>query len=95
MAVSLADRVVAVPDVLVRAVGDESVLLQVATETYFGLDAVGTRMWRALVEAPSIQDARDVLLAEYEVGADDLQRDLDTFISELIARELITLEPAA
>jgi hypothetical protein len=94
MAVALGDRVIAVPDVLVRVVGDESVLLQVATETYFGLDAVGTRMWHALVGAASIQEARDALLAEYEVGADDLQRDLDAFITELIARQLIRLESA-
>ena len=93
MAVSLADRAVAGPDVLVRTVGDESVLLNVATETYFGLNPIGTRMWHLLIESASIQSVRDALLAEYEVAPDELQRDLETFIGELMARQLVRLEP--
>jgi hypothetical protein len=89
------DRLAAGPDVLVRPLGDESVLLNVKTETYFGLDALGTRVWDVLVSASSIQDAFDTLLAEYDVGDAALRTDLTDLIDELLRRELVTVVPAA
>jgi len=93
VSVSSADRLIASPDVLVRAVGDEMVLLNLASETYFGLDPVATRMWQLLIECDSIESARDALLAEYEVASDALQRDLDAFIGELVAQNLVSVAP--
>lgn len=93
MTAAPADRIVAGADVLVRAVGDESVLLNLTTETYFGLDPIGTRMWQLLIASDSIQAACVVLLAEYDVAPDDLERDLDVFITELIARRLVSVAP--
>jgi len=44
------------PDgVLFRELEGEAVILSVEGGTYYGLDDVGTRMWTALLEAPSIQ----------------------------------------
>ena len=37
-------------DVLFQEVGGETVLLDLASEQYFGLDAVGTRIWQLLGE---------------------------------------------
>jgi hypothetical protein len=91
--VSLDDRVVVGPDVLVRPLADELVLLNVKTETYFGLDSVGMRMWTALLEAASIRAACDALLAEYEIDAEALRRDVEVFVGELETRQLVTLEP--
>ena len=55
--VSFADRAEALPHVLVRVLDKESVLLNLETERYFGLDETGTRMWQLVTTAPSI-DAR-------------------------------------
>ena len=44
--VTLADRVVVPQHVLVRFMDRESVLLNLETERYFGLDETGTRMWK-------------------------------------------------
>ena len=52
---------VTIPDgVLVQELQGESVLLNVNTENYYGLDEVGTRIWAVLSEAPSIAAAVDV-----------------------------------
>ncbi len=48
-------RVSAATDVLVQELAGEAVLLNLKTEQYFGLDAVGARMWQSLVSEPSIQ----------------------------------------
>jgi hypothetical protein len=86
-------RVAVAPDVMFRAVGEESVLLDLKSEVYLGLDAVGTRMWTVLTESPSIQSAFDVLRTEYDVAPEDLRRDLQEFLGKLQENELIEIRP--
>lgn len=75
---------VAVPDgVLVREMAGESVLLNLNSESYFGLDEVGTRMWTVLVDAPSVAAAFDALSCEYDVNPEQLRVDLDRFVLKL------------
>ena len=85
--ISIADRVV------FRELGEEAVLLHLATGRYFGLDQVATRMWSALAEAGTIEDAAVALAGEYEVGRERLQRDLEELVEELVERRLLRLEP--
>ena len=67
MKISSSAKITAPDGVLVQKLQGESVLLNVNTENYYGLDEVGTPMWAVLSEAPSIADAIDTLLNEYEV----------------------------
>jgi hypothetical protein len=91
MPTSFAQRIAVAPDVMVRTVGDESVLLHLQTETYLGLDAIGTRMWTLLIQAASIQEAYEALLAEYDVDGDQLRSDLEEFVDKLVENDLIRL----
>src|SRR5579862_7091138 len=93
MVTSFATRITVAPDVMFRIVGDESVLLHLKSETYLGLDPVGTRMWNVLTGSPSIQDAYEVLQTEYDVEAEDLRRDLQEFLHKLQENELIEFRP--
>ena len=66
---------VSIPDmVLFRELDGESVLLNLKTESYLGLDDVGTRMWTVLTAEPSVQAAYEVLLSEYDVLSRDAAR---------------------
>lgn len=76
-------------EVLMRDLGDEAVVLHLPSQTYFGLDAVGARTWTLLATSPSIQAAFESLLAEYDVEPGVLRADLETFVSELVARGLL------
>jgi len=80
------------PDVLVSSMDGESVLLNLQSETYFGLDEVGTRMWNALTGAESLQAAFDVLAAEYEVEPDQLRHDLEQLVNKLAEQGLLEIE---
>lgn len=77
---------------MIRPVGEESVLLSLRTEQYLGLDSVGTQMWNALTESPSIQHAFERVLAAFEVGEDELRRDLEEFIAKLVEYQLVELK---
>lgn len=78
--------------VLVRQVEGESVLLNLESEQYFGLDEVGTGMWAALTRADSIEAAYQALLGEYEVDAEQLRQDLQTLIEKLVEKGLLKLD---
>jgi hypothetical protein len=84
-------RVSVPPDTLINIIGGESVLLDLKSERYFGLDDIGTRMWTVLTTSPSVQAAFEVLLAEYEVDPDVLQGDLHGLLEKLLGHGLLDL----
>ena len=91
--VSFADRVAVPPHVLVRFLDRESVLLNLETERYFGLDETGTRMWQLLTSLPTIDAAFRQLLVEYDVDAGLLRANLEELLSRLVANGLLHVSP--
>jgi len=89
MKLSAVMQVSVAPDVLIREVAGESVIFNLSSERYFGLDEVGTRIWVALTASESIQAAYEVLLTEYDVDPDRLRQDLQDLIRQLIERGLV------
>jgi PqqD family protein of HPr-rel-A system len=79
-------------DVMARRLGDETVLLDIASGTYFGLDGAGTRIWQLLEEGRSMSEIERAMLVEFDVEADVARRDLAALFEELAERRLI--EPA-
>ena len=92
MPIPFSSVVTAAADVLIRTVGDESVVLNLQTEHYLGLDDVSTRIWQLLTAGGSIQSAYETLLTEYEVEPEQLRRDLDDFIQELLQLQLVEVK---
>jgi hypothetical protein len=78
-------------DVLFQEVGGETVLLDLESEHYFGLDAVGTRIWALLGEGASVGAVVDTLLQEYEVERATLEADVADLLSNLLEAGLIRL----
>jgi hypothetical protein len=89
---SFSSRVNTAPDVMLRLIGEEAVILNLKSELYLGLDLVGTRMWMVLHAAPSIQAAYELLLAEFEVEPERLRRDLDKLVDQMLEQGLIELQ---
>lgn len=78
---------------MVRTLPDGSVVvLDLGTERYFGLDEVAGEMWAELTSASSVGEARERLLATFDVTPDQLDADLTEFVGELRSRGLITIE---
>ena len=87
--VSFMDRVVVPSHVLVRFLDKESVLLNIETERYFGLDETGTRMWQVLTAAPKIEVAYQQLLEEYDVKPELLRENLTDLVIHLVENGLL------
>jgi hypothetical protein len=76
-------------DVVFRILGDEAVILNLASGTYFGLDTVGTRMWQLVSEHGSTDKVVETMLEEYEVEETKLRNDLGDLIQQLCEKGLV------
>ena len=79
-------------EVLAQELAGETVLLDLASESYFGLDAVGTRVWQLLNEGMGQAALIDTLLDEYEVERAALEQDIADLLRRLAEAGLITFE---
>ena len=71
------------PDVISQEVSGETVILDLNSENYFGLDEVGTRIWQLIEEKGNLQAIVDQLLSEYDVGEDQLLEDLEAPLTQV------------
>lgn len=69
--------------------GPESAILSMKDGIYYGLDPIGTCVWKLLQTPRRIADIRDVLLQEYDVEAEHCQRDLVELLEDLLRAGLI------
>ena len=74
---------------LFQEVSGETVLLDLVSGIYFGLDPVGTRIWALLNEDKSVGQVLDALLEEYEVERGALEADLEELLDRMLASGLI------
>ncbi len=88
------DRATAPKHVLVRLLDAESVLLNLETERYFGLDETGTRMWQLVTNSSNLDAAYQELLAEYDVQPELLREDLTELVGRLVENGLLQILPA-
>ena len=91
--ISFSARAQAPDGVLFRDLNGESIILNLESETYFGLDEVGTRMWQVLTTQPTIEAALNDLCAEFDVDREQLRRDLEELLDQLVAQRLIEVIP--
>ncbi len=89
MQISFSDRVRVPDDVLISRLQEESVILNLDSERYFGLDDVGTRFLSVLTTAESIEAAYQSLLEEYDVDREVLRQDLMALIENLSQQGII------
>ena len=93
MKISFTDRVSVPDDVLISRLQEESVILNLDSERYYGLDDVGTRFLSVLTTSDSIEAAYERLRHEYDVDAHVLRDDLLALVENLADQGLIRTNP--
>jgi hypothetical protein len=91
---TLDDRLVIPPTVISRDLDGETVILNLDTGIYFGLDEIGTVMWKHIQDAARLRDVRDRVAAEYDVTPDAAAQDLLRLAEQFVSRGLAVREPA-
>lgn len=86
----LLDRRARVPEhVVFREFAQETVILNLQTGQYHGLNPTGGRMLEVVEQSASLREAVAALSAELPVAGETVERDLLTFCWELSRRGLI------
>jgi hypothetical protein len=81
--------VVAAKDQVSSDLGGEVAILDLKAGVYYGLDAVGVRIWSLIQEPRSVNEIRDILLEEYEVEPERCERDLLGLLRRLAEEGLV------
>jgi hypothetical protein len=77
--------------VVAREIGGEMMLMDLDSGTYFGLNAIGGRIWRALENGEPIEDLCAQLAQEFDVRPDTLHKDVDELLARLQEQKLISV----
>jgi hypothetical protein len=81
--------VVAAKDQVSSDLGGEVAILDLKAGVYYGLDAVGARIWSLIQEPRTVNEIRDILLEEYEVEPEHCERDLLALLRRLADEGLV------
>ena len=79
-------------DVVYRDLEGEAVLLDLDSGTYFGLDAVGTRIWQLIEQYGALASVLDSIVAEFDVDSREAATDLLDLVRQLASRGLVEIE---
>lgn len=83
------DRVSVGDHVLYQEIGDEIVLLDLQSNQYYGLDAVGAEVWRLLAEISEPGVVAERMKEIYDADPAQIQNDVQVLVSELVHAGLL------
>ena len=89
---SLQPRVYPDDSVICAELDGEMVLLNINSGVYFGLDEIGSDIWKLLTDGADADAIVAALLENYDVERDELQGDVAAFIRQLTAKGLLREE---
>lgn len=76
-------------EVLHQELEGETVLLDLKSERYFGLDESGTRVWMLLIELERPEAVVERMMQEFNVDEDTLRSDVADLLARLLDGGLI------
>ena len=80
---SIDDRLALSDQVVIRELSGESVLLDLKSGLYFGLNGVGTRVWNLVADGGSLRDVNAALMGEFDAPAATIEAEVLRFAGEL------------
>jgi hypothetical protein len=73
----------------------EVVMMSLRRGKYYGLDAIGTRIWQLLGTPSTVAAICDVLQQEFDVDTETCSRDVVALLEQLAAEGLIEVRDAS
>ena len=87
-------RIVVSDEQVFTTLGGEAVILGMRDGVYYGLDAVGARVWELIALPRRVGDLVATIVAEFDVTPDRCERDVVALLDDLAARGLVRELPA-
>ena len=77
------------PGIISSPMDNETVMMSIEKGRYFGIDAVGTRIWELLEQPRTISGLCEILLQEFDVEPDRCRADVTGFVEKLLEKDLV------
>jgi hypothetical protein len=90
--ISRSSTVVATREQVSSSVAEEEVILNFRDGAYYGLDAVGARVWRLIQEPRTLAEVCEAIASEYDVAPERCERDVIALFRRLAESGLIEIE---
>ncbi|MBE2268852.1 MAG: lasso peptide biosynthesis PqqD family chaperone [Anaerolinea sp.] len=90
--IALDTKVVATKNQISTDMSDETVILNLQNGVYYGLDPVGTFIWKLIQEPNDVRAIRDAVLNEYDVEAERCEQDIVNLLQELLEQGLVEVQ---
>ena len=78
-----------------KVMGDEAVVINVATGRYYSMDAASCIAWMALSGGGTVDDAVTGVIERYDGEAEQVRTDVALLLEELLAEHLVVPAPSA
>jgi hypothetical protein len=78
-------------DVIMREVGEDTLLLNTQTHQYYALNPIGTKIIKLLTVNPSVDKVVHHIQMEYEASEEQIRKDVEGLIVELQKHKLLEL----
>lgn len=80
-------------EVAAEVLDGEAVLINLSNGMYYSIDGVGGRIWELVEQGHDVAGMVDDLMLRYEVDHRTMESDLEKFIGELVAENLVVPAP--
>ncbi len=87
--IQLEDTVMRRPDLLTSGMEDETVMFDLESGQYFGMDPVGSAIWERIAKPIKVVEMCRALQEEFDVDPATCQKDVLAFLNELFENQLV------
>ena len=92
MIITAATIVVASKEQVSCDLAGEAAILNLKNSAYYGLDEVGARIWNLIEQPTAVSAVRDAIVDEYDVDAEQCERDVIKLLHKLAAEGLVDIK---
>lgn len=79
-------------DVVARRLGDALVIVRLSTNQIYELNTTGARFWELIDQGTRAAEAITVLAVEFDAPGDEIARDVDRLVRDLVSQGLIVAQ---
>ncbi|NBY24272.1 MAG: PqqD family protein [Chitinophagaceae bacterium] len=65
--------------------------MNTVTGDYFGINAVGTKIWNLLTTPATITSLVESLVASYDISSEQCENEVNVFLKNLESRKLVVI----
>jgi hypothetical protein len=92
MTLSRESIVVVSKDQMASDIAGETVILGLTAGRYYGLDAVGVRIWQLIQTPMTVADLVRAIVSEYEVDPEQCEADLLKLLQQMVGARLVEVQ---